>query len=62
MQAPVVAQEVMGGQGMAGDTIRRPATFVQEGPFEALAAVASMLSPGWRLEATSSSVTVTWNL
>jgi hypothetical protein len=29
-------------------------------PFERLAAVASWLPPGWRLEASSSMVTVTW--
>jgi hypothetical protein len=60
-QVPVVAQEVTGGQGMDDSPFRRPATFVQQGPFEALAAVASMLSPGWRLEATPSSVVVTWS-
>jgi hypothetical protein len=72
-EAPTVVQEAPRPVAVDGDTIGRPAPrraaetrFLPPAPpggspFDQLVAVASMLSPGWRLEATPSSVTVTWS-
>jgi hypothetical protein len=60
-RAAVMAQEALDGPGM-GETPSPPPALLLPGPLEQLSSVAALLPPGWRLEATSASVTVSWSL
>jgi hypothetical protein len=59
--AAVAPQEAL-EPPVVGETPSAPPAVLLPGPLERLAGVAALLPPGWRLEATSASVTVSWSL
>jgi hypothetical protein len=60
LQAPVRLQEVANGKGM-DDSPSRPPAFLGLDVLELLQGLPAILRAGWRLEATSVSVSVIWH-
>jgi hypothetical protein len=56
----VVPREARNGTGM-GEASSVPSGLLWPGPLEQLVAAAGMLPAGWRMEATASSVVVSWS-